>query len=126
MVQRTAFPSQCALPPCHHPCYPHDGEILIFLGNSPRTCSTNGLQALTCSTLNTSSFEQSPNLPRLAPLVSVGPAPEIIFAFCRATVNAYLTCPVDLDFEDNLELTLIEIIQISQNMMEQLSTQVEQ
>ena len=72
------------------------------------------------------SYEQSPNLPRLPPLVSVGPAPEIIFAFCRATVNAYLTCPVDLDFEDNLELTLIEIIQISQNMMEQLSTQVEQ
>ena len=53
------------------------------------------------------SYEQSPNLPRLPPLVSVGPAPEIIFAFCRATVNAYLTRPVDFDFEDNFELTLI-------------------
>ena len=58
--------------------------------------------------------------------MSIGPTPEVILVFCWATVNAHLTCPVDFNFEDNLELTLIEIIQISQNMMEQLWTLIEQ
>ena len=44
----------------------------------------------------------SANLPGLAPLVSIGPTPEVILVFCWATVNAHLTCPEHCD--DNSDI----------------------